>query len=601
MTRRLVLFSLTLTLALWPAGRARADAKAALSGIPADAAGFICLPNLKVLDADVQQAINDLGLGAQVPPPMNSIVGMLKMNVPALSGLDETKPVAFVLLPVANPMEFEAKSAFVFSASDPNALLKGLGGAAGEGGVWNVNFMGQPWMAIIKGNQIIAGKAADTLKAVASSPSSIASKLHKGDLDAMNDLDLVVWLDGAHFFQTFKAQINGMMMMMLMRAGAQGMQPDQVEQTKKNIEEFIDGMQSAMIGLTLQQGGIGLRGSIGAKPGTTLASEMSVETTTGSLLDGLSSAPYMLALGEVVGEAQANVLASKLQPAIAGTMVSGGADEAKAKEFSKSVAELLKMVRGVRLSVRGLEPGPGGLIGATKVVDVTDAPHALDLMQQVFAAAKGMVSEIAASKASAEDQDTVREMLAGVAFEKDKEQIGGAHVARLELDLKTLAKVADLDEKDVAALKTIVGDEGLVVRIAAVSQKRLVVGFGGGKAAFATAVDHAKSDEAPLSNDPGIKKVAEVLPKQRAMVAYIAPDQIVKTIQNVQRALGEALLPIQIPKLSAPGVISSTGSDGWQRMDLFVPMDILRTMVNVSMASAAAPAPAPAQTPPGGP
>jgi len=601
MTRKLVVFALTLTLALWPAGRARADAKAALSGIPADAAAFVCLPNLKVLDADIQQTINDLGLGAQVPPPMNSIVGMLKMNVPALSGLDETKPVAFVLLPISDTTQIEAKSAFLFSANDPNALLKGLGGAAGDGGVWSVNFMGQPWMAIIKGNQIIAGKDADTLKAVASSSASITSKLHKGDLEAMNNLDLMIWLDGPHFFETFKPQINGMLMMMLMRAGAQGMQPNQVEQTKKNIEEFIDGMQSFMVGLTVQQGGIGLRGSIGAKPGTTLAREMTVETTTGSLLDGLSGGPYMLAFGQVVSEAQADVMAGKVASTIAATMASGGADEAKAKKFSSSVSELLKMVRGLRLSVRGLEPGPGGLIEATKVVDVTDAPHALDLMQQLFAGAKGMVSEIAASQASAEDQDTVQKMLAGVTFEKDKEQISGAHVARLELDLKTLAKVADLDEKDVAALKTIVGDEGLMVRMAAVNKKRLVVGFGGGKAAFATAIEQAKADTAPLSADPGIKKVTEVLPKQRSMVAYIAPDQIVKTIQSVQRVLGEAPLPIQIPKLGAPGVLSSTGSDGWQRTDLFVPMDILRTMVNVSMASAAAPAPAPAQTPPGGP
>jgi len=589
MTRKLILLALALATPLWFARSASADVKAALAGVPAEAAGFVCFPNLKVLDADVQQAIDELGLGAQLPPPMNSVVTMLKSNLPMLAGLDESKPVTYVIMPIQTVMELEAKSAFIFSTADPKAMLEGLGGTAGDNGIWNVNFMGLPWLALIDGKRIVAGKVPATLEKIAKSSKSVTSQAHEGDLAAMSDLDLIVWLDGERLFTPLKGQINGMLMMMLMQAQSQssGMTPDAIEQTKKSINEMVDGMKSAMFGVTVQEGGIGLRGTMSGKPGTAFGEKMKSATTKGPLLSGIPAEPYMLAFGQVFSAEQAKIAADEFKKAVTVSKGVQGLDEEKLKAFMDRWTEAVRMYRGMRVSIQSLEPGPDGLIGLTKIVDVTNADKVMDLMNEGFAAGKALVND-AVEAADPGDSDMVSALLNAVNFELNKEQVAGTDVAQFKFDLGTFAKVGDVDEEEVAEIKKVVGQEGLLFRAAALDENTLVIGFGGGKSRFASALSHAKGGKAPLSANAGIQKVSAMTPQKRSMVAYVAPDQIVTAIQNVMRAVGEDPLPVQFPKPSAPIMISSTGSDGWSRGDLFVPIDILRTAMNAMMASAVA-------------
>jgi hypothetical protein len=589
MTRRLILMTFAVTLVAWPAGRAAAEIRQSLAPIPQDAAGFVCVPNLKALDADIQQAITTLGLEAMAPPPMNSIVSMLKMNMPMLAGLDESKPVAYVVMPMTSPMELEAKSALVFSAQDPNAALTGLGGTAGEEGIWTVNIMGQSQVAKIKGNQIVLGKSPDTVKAVAGSEESIAAALNKHDAAALGDLDLVVWIDGQKLFAPMKPQLNGLFMMMMMQAQAQGMTPASVEQSRKSFEEFIDGLQAVMLGVSVQNEGIGLRGSMSAKPGSELGKKMTYATTEGSLLDGLPGDPYLLAFGHVFNAQQAELFAAEITKAAEAGQLAKGVDEEKLGRVVNLWTDAIKMYRGMRFSVEGLEPGAGGLVGLTKIIEVTDSERVMQVMQQAFEAGKALVMDAMTAVAQPGEGDMVSALMEAVRFELDKEQVADTKVAQLRFDLDTLAKLGDLDENDLSKIKKVVGQEGLLFRAGAVDKDTLVVSFGGGQKRFASSVARARSDQAPLASDDGIKRINRQLPDARASVLYVAPDQIIKTVQNVQRAMGEEPLPIQFPKPSAPIVIGTTGVPGWARGDVFVPMDIVRTATNAAMASASGP------------
>ena len=115
-----------LCLCLIAPGAVRADnaIKDALASIPANAMGCFCIPNLKQLDANYQQTIGALGLQAFVPPPANSLVSLIKMNLPFGESLDENGPMALVIMPATNPFELPMKIAFVLSAKEPKALLE---------------------------------------------------------------------------------------------------------------------------------------------------------------------------------------------------------------------------------------------------------------------------------------------------------------------------------------------------------------------------------------------------------------------------------------------------------------------------------------------
>jgi len=598
MTRKMTAFVLGLMLAGMPLSRAAADVSAALSGIPADAAGFICLPSLKQLDADIQEGITNLGLDAMVAPPMNSIVTMMKMNLPMLAGIDESKPVAFVVMPIETIQDIDAKSALVLSSADPKALLEGMGGTAGEGGIWSVNFMGEPQVAAVKGQSVVMGKTPEVVKAIAESKSSIATKMPKSDLAGLEDLDLVIWVDGPKLFLPLKPMLNVILMTSMMQLQAQGADPAAADQVRKGFEELVDGMGSLMLGLSVQNEGLGVRMTMTAKPGTEFAKKFNAATTKDSLLKGLPNAHYMIAGGMVLTEAQAKMVADEVTKAAGIDPAVEGVDAEKYKELLGLIGDMASIFRGVRLSANGLEPGPSGLVALSMVVDTTDAKRMIELKKKAVALGKDMIKSALVASDEMDEADAIK-LLDAITFKTAADRIGGAEVTEFRFDLDKVADLLKLDEDEIAEIKSIIGSEGLLVRGAPINDHTIVTGFGGGAARFKALVDQARSDAAPLDADKGIQSVASRLPKQRAFSIFIAVDEILKTIQNVQRAVDEEPLPVQLPKLDAPVALNSTGGDGWSRFDIFVPTQLIRAITDASMAAAAAPAAGPATGEPG--
>ena len=275
--------------------QAGGGAKEALSVIPGDIMGVIFIPSPKQLDADYQSAVNKLGLQMFAPP---SLINIVKMQLPALKAMDDSGVFAVVILPAENVMELDSKQVVMVPTSDAKNMIETLGGESAEGGVWTVNLMGQPWFAAPKGKHLLVARSSESLKAVADSKTSLASKMKPSDLKAMENVDLGLWVDG----ERLKPLIEGflpMLNMLTMQGPAAA-----AEMNKKNVEMLVDGLKSLGIGILLDDGGLGLRFSMTSREGTDLAKQMKITATTDSLLTGLPAGKYMLASGQVANREQ---------------------------------------------------------------------------------------------------------------------------------------------------------------------------------------------------------------------------------------------------------------------------------------------------------
>lgn len=563
----------------------------ALAPIPGDAVAFVCIPSIKGLDADYQQAIQNLGLQPFVQPPMDSLVGLLKARVPKLEGLDEDGSLAIVFMPAETVFELQFTQAMLIPTKEPKAMIEAMGGEAAEGGLWTVSLAGQPTYVALGKNRLIVARQAGIATAVKNATTSIAARLEPAEKKALEGLDLIVWADADRLLKLVKPMIDGLLVPILaMQQSAGGFDATSAAMNKKQIDMFVEGAASLTVGVSLDNAGVGLRFGITSKTGSDLARQTKMRNTSDSLLDGLPATDYLLAFGQTADPDQSRAALKDLDVLFSMGEEIEEIDSEKLKKARALIEEAVPMLTGLRGSIEALPPGPDGLFGVSVIADTTDGKKALELKSKFIELGKEMLAD-AAEKTEDEWIDQLNE---AVIYEKEAEEIAGVKVHRLRFDLD---KMEEIDEEDLEAMRKVIGREGALVRMACVSPRTVVVGFGGGKARMATLIEQAKKNEPSLAKDEGIKKVVKFLPKERASVTYLAVDRILASVNRIMEALEEELLPVQMPAINAPLAMVGSGGDGWMQLDLFLPTELLvasKDAAMVMMGQAAAP---PAATP----
>ena len=550
----------------------------ALAAIPKDAMGFICVPSIESLDGDYQQAISDLGLQQLVQPPMNSLVGMVKQFVPFLEGIDETGSLALVFMPVEHIFELQMKQVILIPTKDPRAMIEAMQGQAAEEGLWSVTIQGQPaYVAAGKGRLIVANQL-ETAKAVKDSSASISAKLKSHEKRGMEGMDLVVWLDSNRLLTVVKPMIDGIIApVLMMQQSSGGFQAKSAELNKKQIDMMVDGMSSLMLGVSLDKRGLGLRFAMTGKPGSEMAKQLKVKNTSDSLLQGLPGGKYVLAFGQTADPEQTRAtLKDYLDTWFDLGTETDKVDTEKLGQLKSLIEEAAPMITGLRGSVEALPAGSDGLFGMAIIVDTSDNDKALELKGKMIELGR----EILADSAKRTEDDDLKQFHDALTYEKDAEVIAGVKVQHLKLDL---AKVEDIDEEDREDVLKVIGKEGVLIRMAPVGARKIVAGFGGGKERMASLIEQARTNEAPLDNDTGIRKTAHAVPKMRASVAYVAVDRILAAVSRVADVLEEEPLPVQMPLLDAPLTLASSGGDGCAQFDMFVPTALLIASKDAAM------------------
>lgn len=537
--------------------------KDALAVIPDNAMGFVCVPNVKAFDSKLEQTLKHLGLDGAVPPPMNSLAGILGVQMGMTEGLDSDGAVIVVMMPAAHVMELQMKTALIVATKDAEVLLGAMGGEAGEGGTWTVTMGAMPISAVVRGEHVVLAMTPDLAKNIATSP-PIAKKLKPAELKTLEGLDLAVWVDGDRMLGMVKPQVSGFldMAMMVQGGAASGWQAKQMEASKKQIDMFFDGTASMTLGLSLGQPGVGLRFGMTTKAGSALAKQIKLRPTTASLLTGVPSEKYMFAFGETVDPAAIKGGMEYLDMYLAVPDDAKEIDQDQLTRLKGVIEEWLVMITALRGSVVSLVPGPGGIFGLGVLIDTTDSAQWLELAGDVIDAGKKLAT----------DAD-IKEKLEAIVYRTEAETISGVPIQHLKLDVD---KIEAVDEDDMEEVLKIVGRDGMLLRMGAVDAKTVAVAFGGGAAHMGRLIETARKKDAPLDRDAGIKKVAAHMPGRRASVGYAAVDQILETVRTGVKLIDEdEEFPVRMPVINAPLAMTSSGGDGWGQFDLFVPRELL--------------------------
>ncbi len=566
------------------AARASDTLKERLSVVPADATIVIAVPNVGHLDADYQKAVATLGLQAFVPPPMNSLVGALRANAPMLAGIDESGAAFVVVMPPQSIFEIQQKQALIIPAKDPKAMIEALGGVPGEDDLFTVQFFGMPSSATIVKNHVVVAMAADVAKAIKASTAGFDGKLSAAELKTLAGLDVFVWLNAQKLIEVTRPMIDGMLMPMLMGAAGQGgFEAASAEMNKKSINMMLDGMATLSFGLGMEDAGLDLRFSSTMRPGSDLAKRSQVRPSAESLLRGLASSNYLFAFGQTIHPIAMKNSMEDLEGLTAFAQGSDKFDKAKVEQLQKLLSDMGTAISAMRGTIEGLPAGPDGLFGMTVVIETSDSGKWIAMTKEAVELGRQIATDAMKSNDGG-DQDKAQAMLKALTYSDAGEKIAGADVSHLRFDLAGIADAAELDEEEIDRVKKLIGKEGVLFRVASADGKQVVISFGGGEPNAAKAIEAAKSSDSPLEASPGIKSVGANLPAERAMVAYLSVDRIVRTIQAVQKAMDEEVLPIQVPPLQSPIGMSATGGDGWSQMDIFFPMELITEGKNAVMA-----------------
>ncbi len=563
MKRKLVFAALCLSLLLPNAVRADEAVKDALSLVPADAIGFVCVPNIQQLDASFQNTLEKLGLSAFVPPPTNSLAGAMRMFLRMSAGLDDSGALLLVLMPAETPDEFDQKLALLVPATDPKLLLEAMGAEAGEGGTWSLELFEEPIVAAACQKHVALAKNAETVKAVAASTDNITKKLKPDDLALFEGLKAAAWFDADRVFKLFKQQIDGFTgFVITMQQMGGGFGAKQAESTKHALDLYTEGLRSCMLGLSLDENGLGLRLGVTCKPGTDLHKMMKVTNTEDSLLKGLPKGKYMLALGQLIDPETMDEAFKGFDPYFEAPAEAEGVDQEQLTKLKGLIKEWAKLHTGFRASIEALPPGPQGLVGATLICDTTDSNRWIEVFTQLVAAGKKVVTD-----------EKITQMLDALIHEPDAESSGQVKIHHLKFDL---TKLEEADEEELEDVFTVIGKEGLLLRLAAVDAKKIAIAFGGGAKRMTQVIEQARKSEALLDEDPGIKRIAALLPKSRNSVVYLALDNVVTMIRNATKVLEEEdEFPLQISEINAPLAMVGRGGEGWSQADIFVPTELM--------------------------
>lgn len=558
-------------LAVLVPGVARADKTTdqVLAAVPAEAIAFVCVPNLQQLDSDVQAAITNLGLAPLINPPgMASPIGLLEQFLGMSDGLDTSGSLILAVLPPATPGVLEPRTALIVPATDPKALLTAMGATPGEGGQWTLSIQEKPLFAIAGDGRIVLSDSAETAKAVAEGKTGIADSVPQADRDAMVGLDLTIWIDATKLIKTFREPIDGFIAIfgMMQAAGPFG----SAANGENPLELLVDGAKSLMLGVSLEDGGVGLRFVLGVNPGTKMAEQLKIETTTSPLLNGLPPDSYMLAFGQTINPAAMKASIGNMDPMFKAMGQAGQLNEEQVGTLTDLFKEWFGSLTGLRGVVSALSAGPDGIIGLCLLMDTGDSAKSLTQLGEAMKAIGEMATEDSEAK----------QVIEALTHDPEAEDIDGTTVQHVKFDL---AKMDDVDEEDLEEITPIIGQDGLLLRIAAADDDTVAIAFGGGSDYMQLVIQHAKNDKPMLDSDPGILRVADHVPSDRAYATYIAVDRIINCIGTGAKALDDEEFPVHMAELNAPIAIVGSGGDGWVRADIYLPTELIDAAKNAIM------------------
>lgn len=568
---------------LWAQGAApAADPEELLKAIPEDATAFVAVRSLDELDQDVIGLARMLGLplgpNNMFPGPLD----WLREQMGSPQQLRGTGGVAFVITncrDLQSSAEMMTKLAILVPAKDPNALIQEMAGEK-QDDLFMVNVMGQPFVAAVKGPFVVLAGTPDVAKQVVNAKGGALKAMSPDRVKAYAQRDLIMWANLTGVSEAIRQEVRSMMLGM-MAMGNPDM--ESAEQSVNQIQKIFDEGQELTISISLEQRGLDLAFYYRAKPDTELGKQMAgAQATEGSLLIGLPDEPTLLAFGALGGANNESAMRQSLDQVINDKTLG---EIMTAEQITALKDGAVKLAVGMEmgsLSFSNLPAdGPHGLIGMTLIVKTKNSAQWQEEAHKIFSMVKDLILD-AAKKEAELPEDMAKAIEEAIAWQPKAETLGSLVVDHIVVDT---SKLPDVTPEDIEEMKGIIGQEGVLIRLAPVGKEHILVAFGGGPERFQKIADTVSKGASPLAETEAIKKMAKFLPPEpKTGEGYVNLDQILALVSTIMTKTGQPLpVPLQMNN-AAPLIITSHKIDATAaESHLIVPMDLVLSTREVVM------------------
>jgi len=537
-----------------------------LEAIPTNAWGFVIVRDMQALSNDAVLLGQKLGL--PVPP----VLPMAKALIGLMEGVNDTGSLALVVGGGGIGMP---PMGLLVPVTDMGQMIGYLAPQDAGDGVQQIALMGKPTFVVPYGGFAVMAPSKEAAKMLATASAGVRGKLDEVRLGVYQKSDLFAHVELAEVLKTYRPMVE---MMIQSMSPAPTTQPESGAAVPppnplKAVFDFALQLNTVDVAADLDASGLMVQGFLSFLPGSDLAAQSAgQEMTDKPLLVGLPAMgeQYIVAVGSLQnqGEAARGQMVKTLDGLLANPAVSQHIDPTQGEKLKGVVLAFARQVRQGSLSISALPAAADGLIGFAWVLQVDDATKTAGLIGEAIEMVKLLPKD-----------EAVREDLKNIAYKPKAEQVGDLSVDHVLVDMASLPDVTDEDR---SRIKSVAGQDGLLVRIAAVGDNHVVVLFGGGAKRLAAVAALSAQGQSPLSTDPGIRKVAQKLPTTRAAEAYFSLDNLMQLIKSVGEAIEEPA-PFEPTQVGVPAGFVVSGSKAYSRLDLFIPTELMVAVKDLAM------------------
>ncbi|HUW85191.1 MAG TPA: hypothetical protein VMZ31_20605 [Phycisphaerae bacterium] len=537
-----------------------------LEAIPSDTWGFVIVRDMQALSNDAVLLGQKLGL--PVPP----VLPMAKALIGLMEGVNDTGSLALVVGAGGGGVP---PMGLLVPVTDVGQMIGYLAPQDAGDGVQQIALMGKPTFVVPYGGFAVMAPSKEVAMKMATASAGVRGKLDEARLGVYQESDLFAHVELAEVLKTYRPMVEMMIQSMSPapttqpESGAAAAPPNPL----KAVFDIVLQLSTVDVAANLDAAGLMIQGFLSFLPGSDLAVQSAAqELTDKPLLVGLPAMgeQYIVAMGSLQarGEAAQAQMVKGLDGLLANPAVAQHIDPAQGEKLKGLVVAFTRQVQQSSLSISALPTVAEGLIGFAWVLQVEDAAKTAGLFGEVIEAVKLLPKD-----------EAVREDLKNIVYKPKAEQVGDLSVDHVLVDMANLPEVTDADR---GRIKSVAGQDGLLVRIAAVGDNHVVVLFGGGAKRLAAVAALSAQGQSPLSTDPGIRKVADKLPTMRAVEMYFSLDSLMQLIKSIGEAIEEPA-PFEPTQAGVPAGLVVSGGKTYSRMDLFVPTELMVAVKDLAM------------------
>jgi len=549
----------------------RADS-ASLDGvlklIPGDAWGFALIPSLEGLNNSINLIQKEVTGQA-----MMDLLQLVSVQMQLDKGLDTKSAAAIYMM---DSMKY-GSDAFVaiFPATDAKELLANFTPQTEEEGVTPCDINGETFYARAGGKFVTLTKSHEIAKALGDVKSTMDSTLSASRKKLLSERVLSICVPVGKLTELYKDQIVGMFsMMQAMGGNAPSSQSASQGEGEAMVAQFKQ-MEWMDVHLGLDMAGLALTFVVTPVKGSEMEAISKKTKGMDGLLKGLPGDSFALAAGFAAPQDEkAYAQADQMIHRLVDSPVFAEKPELKATAMRvyEKVKSMAKSVHRGALCVSPIAEGGDGMFGLSAVVDTDDPAKLLEgigeIKDEAMKAAKG--------------EEDAEKALKMIELKKGAEEVDSIKVDHFILDP---SKAEQMEEEELAHIKKVVGSDGIVIRMAAADSKHVVLGLGGGKTHYATAMKAAKSGATGVSSEKGLAEMSKSLPKNRTAEVYLDVDTTARLVKRMIVAAGEQDPIAQVPDIGAPVAFVGSIDGAVVRSDLVVPMEVIRGVRAMVMSS----------------